>query len=974
VKTVTSFDQGLSGSSTDGGGRRCFFLSTENLMKRLWLPVAAAVLAAAGCSSDAPTTNPDDGEPQLSPQVVAQMEAILAEKAARTPAQQKISSSLLYARSGRFAATLGKDPERQIKSLAKYDAQGRALVDIQGDMSQLAGAVDALGGAVVKTSAHSQRAWMPLDKMEDLATNPAVRAVRQAFEAMSWRTDGPGAAGSKFRTASQADRVAAVQAAIAALNANPPKYPVFDASGGAVNVGAATTEGDKAHAADHARNFFGVDGTGVKIGVLSTSDDFKEQSIASGDLPADTVTVPGESGRPGSGEGTAMMEIVHDIAPGAKLFFATAFNGPESFADNIRTLRNTYGCDILIDDVIYFFESPWEDDIIAQAVNDVTASGAMYFSSAGNEGNFDDGTSGTWEGDFKAAGALATLPSGYTVHSFGNGAISNRVEDTPFTGGPLILHWSDPGTLALPASSNDYDLFVLDNDLRNVLLAATDIQAGAELPFEFLGFFIPGGFRVVIAAKPGAELRAVRTVLFGGEFGISTSGATYGHSATVDGFGVAAVDSFEADGGEFTAGPTTPVEVFSSDGPRRIFYRPDNTPINADKPGVTFASGGGNTRAKPDISAADGVSTTLPPGSGLNPFFGTSAAAPHAGAIAGLIKSALPNKTPAQIRSALLTGAIDIEGAGNDRNAGRGIVSAFAGLKNAGAKGAINLRRGAVQVIPLGTDVVLPGGAAQVNVAVDNIGGGAASGGTATLTSSSPDVLILQGASAYPTIPPESTGTKNTTPFAFFVSPSTVCGSLLPFTFTLSLPGGRTLTFGFSVPTGRAAAPQHFAYAGPPVAIPDANAAGVNIPLTVGFAGAVAKVAFNIDGATCTAAAGSTTVGVDHTWVGDLVFRLTAPDGLTTATLFSRPGGNGNSGNNFCQTVLTDGAASSIQDIKIAQAPFTGTFSAVSSLDSSFKGISGNGDWTLHAEDDAGADIGSVRAFSLDVSGFSCTP
>src|SRR6185436_14555632 len=317
-----------------------------------------------------------------------------------------------------------------------------------------------------------------------------------------------------------------------------------------------------------------------------------------------------------------------------------------------------FHCDVIIDDVIYFFESPYEDDIIAQAVNDVTANGGMYFSSAGNAGNFDDGTSGTWEGDFKATGALASLPSGYTVHSFGNGAISNRIEDTPFLGGPLILHWSDPGTLSLPASGNDYDLFVLDNDLRNVVVAATDIQDGDDIPFEFLGFLIPGGFRVVIAAKPGAETRAVRTVLFNGEFGISTPGATYGHNSTVDGYGVAAVDSFEAGGGEFSGGPTTPVEVFSADGPRRIFYRPDNTPINADKPGVTFASGGGNTRAKPDVSAADGVSTTLPPGSGLNPFFGTSAAAPHAGAVAALIKSALPTRTSAQIRSALVGSAI----------------------------------------------------------------------------------------------------------------------------------------------------------------------------------------------------------------------------------------------------------------------------------------------------------------------------
>ena len=164
--------------------------------------------------------------------------------------------------------------------------------------------------------------------------------------------------------------------------------------------------------AARARKFYGVDGTGVKIGVISDSDDFAEAAIASGDLPPDEITLPGQSGRPGTGEGTAMMEIIHDLAPGAKLYFASAFASPEAFADNIVTMRENYGVDIIVDDVGYFFESPYQDDIIAQAVNQVTADGAMYFSAAGNDGSFDNLPQTIW-----GVGLDGSAPLSHTMTS-----------------------------------------------------------------------------------------------------------------------------------------------------------------------------------------------------------------------------------------------------------------------------------------------------------------------------------------------------------------------------------------------------------------------------------------------------------------------------------------------------------------------------------------------------------------------------
>jgi hypothetical protein len=84
-----------------------------------------------------------------------------------------------------------------------------------------------------------------------------------------------------------------------------------------INAGRITTEGAIAHRVTGARKFFGVSGKGIKIGVLSDSVDFLERSIFFGDLPPDVTVLPGQSGVPGSGEGTAMLEIIHDLAPGA---------------------------------------------------------------------------------------------------------------------------------------------------------------------------------------------------------------------------------------------------------------------------------------------------------------------------------------------------------------------------------------------------------------------------------------------------------------------------------------------------------------------------------------------------------------------------------------------------------------------------------------------------------------------------------
>jgi subtilisin-like proprotein convertase family protein len=892
------------------------------------------------------------------------MKALIEEKAARTPAQRKISSQLLYAKGNRFPALKqrlqkGEIPKSsELVSRMRYDDQGRVLADVKGDVDAgLQLQIEIAGGAVVTSSAehHSARAWLPLKTLESLASQPVVRSIYPAWAATTNRADPPYRAG-KYSHMTYEQRVANVQAALREAAATP-----------VVNAGSVNSAGSVAHGVDRARKFYGTDGTGVTVGVLSDSDDFKEASIASGDLPSDTVTIPGQDGRPGSGEGTAMMEVVHDLAPGAKLVFASAFNSPESFADNIRQLRFTYHCDVIVDDVLYFFESPYQDDIVAAAVEDVVADGATYFSSAGNSGNFDDGTSGTWEGDFKSGGVLATLPSGYTVHDFGKRVISNRIE---LGGGPISLHWSDPGSLDNPLSSNDYDVFILTPDLRTVAAASTDIQDGTGLPFEFLDFDVPAEFRIVVAAKPGAAVKAIHLQISNGEFGLSTSGADYGHAAAKNAFAVGAVDVASAGGGEFTGGPTTQVELYSSDGNRTVFFDRTGAVIGPGYP--AFSGTAGEIRRKPEVTAADGVQTTLPSGSGLNPFFGTSAAAPHAGAIAALIKSAVPTAVPEKIYNSMKNGALDIEAAGLDVDSGSGVLQANNALQKAGAKPAVFLETGTTTVTPSSGPAVVPGGGGSLSVQLVNNGGATASAVRGVLTTTTPGVTVVTGVSNYPNLAAAASAV-NITPFTFTVSSSVPCGTQIQFTLSVGFTGrgSNPTVFNIPVQTGALGTPVHTAYTGAPVAIPDAFAAGVDIPFAV-TGGNIGDLGFSIDGATCTAAAGATTVGLSHTWVGDLVVKLRSPAG-TTVTLASRPGGTGNSGNNFCQTVLNDSATNSIQNVTVAGAPYTGTFKPANPL-AAFRGESATGTWVLNVSDLVTIDTGTVRAFSVDVRGFSCTP
>ncbi len=180
-----------------------------------------------------------------------------------------------------------------------------------------------------------------------------------------------------------------------------------------------------------------------------------------------------------------------------------------------------------------------------------------------------------------------------------------------------------------------------------------------------------------------------------------------------------------------------------------------------------------------------------------------------------------------------------------------------------------------------------------------------------------------------------------------------------------------------AAPTPAHATTATFSYAGPAVPIPDAadlsgTAPGAPASATINVAGmptVIADVNFRIDGTACSTTAGSTTVGIDHTFVNDLQVKLTSPAGTTVLLIQNTDG----SGNNFCQTLLDDDAgAPSIQTAVTANAPFTGTWAPANPL-SAFDGQNPNGNWTVSVQDFFAADTGNIRAVSLIIDARAAT-
>ncbi len=591
--------------------------------KDLALTLAAASAFAAGAYGQAQRL-PDNTRQQIS--------ALLAEKASRNAAQVKMDSHLVHAAQILRGLPVSPDfptPPGELEAVHR-DANDVVEVDIRSQVTPgLLAAIRAAGGTVVNAFPRYQaaRARLPLLNVERIAGRDDVRQIRLAAGAQVNGAGVPGS-GSALRA-----RGAAVRAQLASFFAGRKSGDLPAPVLGSLlrKIGAAfftstegpDTYGDTAHMGPTARSTFSLDGTGVKIGLLSDGVNSLKSEQGNGNLPSNVtvITVGGQSQAGSGDEGTAMLEIVYTLAPGAQLFFATGNGGEAQMAANIQGLQAA-GCNIIVDDITYFNEGPFQDDIVSQAVNSVTAQGAFYFSAAGNNGNLLNNQSGTWQGNFVSGGSVTLGSVTGLAHSFGadnydelTTASSVEVIGGSSGNGAYELMWSDP----LNRSNNDYDLFITDA-AGDVQGSSTNVQNGTGDPEENItgsgkvaSACAAGTCRIVVVATNGAAVRTLFLSTERGLLSVATNGATYGHAAAANAFGVAATDARYAvptlfpncngfslacnEGAENGNPSRLAVETFSSDGPRQMFYNANGTPINS-----SVVIPGGTVLSKPDLT------------------------------------------------------------------------------------------------------------------------------------------------------------------------------------------------------------------------------------------------------------------------------------------------------------------------------------------------------------------------------------
>jgi hypothetical protein len=437
-------------------------------------------------------------------------------------------------------------------------------------------------------------------------------------------------------------------------------------------TGSKTTEGDQILGAAAFRGATGITGQGIAVGVISDGDLGVSGDQASGDLPANIWNDPNnkcDTAKSTCAEGTAMMEIVYDLAPGVKQL---GFCGPNTTVDFLTCLDDfakDISANVIVDD-LGFQGAMFSTDSFTQAIQAFSQAhpNIRLVAATGNDG------SGFWQGSWTPAPSSATTVNTVAYANAQNFTPSGT--PTPYlliTGSQLndildyTVEWNDPwdDSANAPNDPNDYDVVVFDNPNSDSSggtgHSAVACNQGINInpnsgsctfpnpkqplntpgpqPVQGNHWTSKGGtyYLEVLYNGSGTPGQNIKILVQDNSHAAitvtpNTAGSIYGHAALPFPTEISVGAIFAPDAlnlGVYNIEPYSslgPVELGVTDGSTQAIANPQRIP-------------------KPDFAAPDCVMVT---GAGGFPsqFCGTSAAAPHIAGLVALLMSGYPGQDP----------------------------------------------------------------------------------------------------------------------------------------------------------------------------------------------------------------------------------------------------------------------------------------------------------------------------------------
>lgn len=364
----------------------------------------------------------------------------------------------------------------------------------------------------------------------------------------------------------------------------------------------------------------GLSGRGLRIGILDQGFDGYAELLGR-ELPEQVSLrsfVPGvAANQTGEDHGTAVAEIVHDIAPGAELFLAYYDGGDVSMGSAVDWLLQQ-GVHI-ISHSAGGLASPMDGTgPDAELVDNAAAQGVLWVNSVGNSA----------EEHYRA---IFLDDNGDALHDFSPSDSLLAFRPDPQGSTQIVLNWDD-----WPRSSEDYDLYVFDRD-GVVLASSRNVQAGRHAPVEQIVYRFEDAGTYYVAIQATQTTRAHRLDLYIHEArSMQYTSASYSLATPADARGALSVGAaFYRDG---------LLQAYSS-------YGPTN-----------------DGRQKPELLGPDGVSVATYVS---EPFLGTSVSAPHIAGAAALVWEAYTEFDADDVRDFLLSSTLgpsdDANGSGSLR-------------------------------------------------------------------------------------------------------------------------------------------------------------------------------------------------------------------------------------------------------------------------------------------------------------------